>query len=53
MMIINCRTRSEVAKCLANEGFEFHIGGRHVAALAFGRRVAIITDPSGTIPDFN
>jgi len=49
--IKTCTTRAEVATVLTQAGYSTHVGGHHVAALVFGRRVALITNP--ILPDFN
>jgi hypothetical protein len=47
----NDDTRAEVANVVRNWGFTSYVGGRHVAVMQDGVRLAIITHP--TAPDFN
>lgn len=48
--ITNPSTRDGAASIVRHFGFKVHIGGRHVAILCDGLRVAIIT---GSTPDWN
>lgn len=47
----NPNTREAVAAIVRDEGFDCHVGGRHVAILDDKERIAIVTHP--VAPDFN